>query len=63
MDHKAYWRRSLTITWLALFLWLAVTVLIGLYAPAARDLVTALYALITGSYAWTMSRQDRIHRC
>ena len=60
---KAYWRKSLTITWLALFAWLVVTVLIGLYAREVRDLITAVYALMTGSYAWYMSRQDRIHGC
>ena len=62
-EHKAYWRKSLTITWLALFLWLVVTVLIGFYAREARDLITAVYALMTASYAWYMSRQDRIHGC
>ena len=34
-EHKAYWRKSLTITWLALFAWVVVTVLIGLYAREA----------------------------
>ena len=61
--HKAYWRKSLTITCLALFAWLVVTVLIGLYAREVRDLITAVYALMTGGYAWYMSRQDRIHGC
>jgi uncharacterized membrane protein len=59
-EHRAYWRKTLTITWLALFLWLVVTVLIGFYAGKARDL-TAIYALMTGCYAWYMSRQDRAH--
>ena len=62
-EHKAYWRKSLTTTWLALFAWVLVTVLIGLYAREARELVTAVYALMTGCYAWTMSRQDRIYGC
>lgn len=57
-EHKAYWRKSLTITWIGLFAWFAVTALIGFYAREARDL-TVVYALITGLYAWTMSRQDR----
>ena len=62
-ERKAYWRKSLTITWLALFLWLVATVLIGLYAREARDLTTVVYALMTGGYAWYMSRQDRNHGC
>jgi len=59
--HKAYWRKSLTITWLALFAWLVVTVLIAIYGGTARDL-TVVYALLTGVYAWYMSKQDRMHR-
>ena len=51
-EHKAYWRKNLTITWLALALWVAATVLIGLYGREAREL-TAIYALITGGiFAW-----------
>jgi len=61
-EPKAYWRKTLTITWLALFLWLVATVLVGFYAAKARDL-TVIYALVTGLYAWYMSRQDRIHGC
>ena len=61
-EPKAYWRKNLTITWLALGLWVAVTVLIGLYGREAREL-TALYAIITGLYGWYLSRQDRIHGC
>jgi len=61
-QHKAYWRKSLTITWMVLFLWLVVTVLIGFCAREARDL-TAIYAVMTGLYAWYLSRQDRIHGC
>jgi uncharacterized membrane protein len=61
-EHKAYWRKSVTITWLALFLWTVVTVLIGIYARDAREL-TAVYGVLTGLYAWYLSRQDRIHRC
>ena len=61
-EHKSYWRKNLTITWLALLLWMAVTVLIGLYAREAREL-TVIYAVITGLYAWSLSRQDRIHGC
>ena len=59
--HKAYWRKSVTITWLALFVWLVVTVLIAIYGGKARDL-TVVYALLTGCYAWYMSKQDRMHR-
>jgi hypothetical protein len=51
-----------TITWLALFLWTVVTVLIGIYARDAREL-TVVYGVLTGLYAWYVSRQDRIHRC
>jgi uncharacterized membrane-anchored protein len=61
-EPRAYWRKNLTITWLALLLWMVVTVLIGLYAREAREL-SALYAVITGLYAWSLSRQDRIHGC
>jgi uncharacterized membrane protein len=61
-EHKAYWRKNVTITWLALALWVAVTVLIGLYGGEAREL-TALYALITGLYGWYLSRQDRFYGC
>ena len=61
-EHKAYWRKNLTITWLALALWVAVTVLIGLYGREAREL-TAAYAIITGLYGWYLSRQDRIYGC
>jgi putative solute:sodium symporter small subunit len=59
-EPKAYWRKNLTITWLALALWLAVTVLIGLYAREAREL-TAVYAIITGLYGWYLGRQDRFY--
>jgi putative solute:sodium symporter small subunit len=61
-EQKAYWRKNLTITWLALALWVVVTVLIGLYGREAREL-TALYAIITGLYGWYLSRQDRFYRC
>jgi putative solute:sodium symporter small subunit len=61
-EHKAYWRKNLTITWLALALWVVVTVLIGLYGREAREL-TALYAIITGLYGWYLSRQDRFYGC
>jgi uncharacterized membrane protein len=61
-EQKAYWRKTLTITWIVLFLWVAVTVVAGLYAREARDL-TVIYAVLTGLYAWSLSRQDRIHGC
>jgi uncharacterized membrane protein len=61
-QHKAYWRKNLTITWLALALWVAVTVLIGLYAREAREL-SVIYAIITGLYGWYLSRQDRFYGC
>jgi putative solute:sodium symporter small subunit len=61
-EHKAYWRKNLTITWLALALWVAVTVLIGLYGREAREL-TALYAIITGLYGWYLSRPERFYGC
>jgi uncharacterized BrkB/YihY/UPF0761 family membrane protein len=61
-EHKAYWRKCLTITWLALFLWVVVTVLMGLYWRDAREL-TVIYAVITALYGWYLSRQDRIYGC
>jgi uncharacterized membrane protein len=61
-QHKAYWRKNMTITWLALALWAAATVLIGLYGREAREL-TAIYAIITGLYGWYLSRQDRFYGC
>jgi putative solute:sodium symporter small subunit len=61
-EHKAYWRKSVTITWLALVLWAVITALIGIYAREAPEL-TAIYGVLTGLYAWTLSRQDTIHRC
>jgi uncharacterized membrane protein len=61
-QHKAYWRKNLTITWLALALWVTLTVLIGLYGREAREL-TVIYAIITGLYGWYLSRQDRFYGC
>jgi len=61
-QHKAYWRKSLTITWLALALWLLVTVLMAFYAQDLRHL-TVVYAIMTVLYAWYLSRQERIYRC
>jgi uncharacterized membrane protein len=61
-EHKAYWRKSVTVTWMVLFLWLVVTVLLGFYAREAREL-TVLYAVMTGLYAWYLLRQDRIRGC
>ena len=61
-EHQAYWRKSLTMTWIALFLWCVVTVLMGIYAREARDF-TVVYGVLTGLYAWYLSRQDAIHRC
>ena len=59
-QHKVYWRKSLTITWIGLFLWLILTVLIGLYAREAREL-TLVYPLLTALYVWYQSRQDRAY--
>jgi hypothetical protein len=61
-QHKAYWRKNLTITWLALALWVTLTVLIGLYGREAREL-TVIYAMIIGLYGWYLSRQERIDGC
>ena len=58
-EHKAYWRKSLTVTWLALFAWLVVTVLIGFYAREAPRELTASTRADVGCYAWYLSRQDR----
>jgi uncharacterized membrane protein len=60
-EQKAYWRKSLTITWLLLFAWVAVTLVLGFHAREARGL-TLLYAVIVGLYAWYLSRLDKIHR-
>ena len=61
-EPKAYWRKTLTITWLVLFLWVVVTVLMGLYGREAPEL-TVIYAIITALYGWYLSRQDRIYGC
>ena len=62
-EHKAYWRKSRTITWLALFAWIVVTALMGFYAREAPHELTAIYALMVGGYAWYLSRQDRRYGC
>jgi hypothetical protein len=50
------------MTWIALFLWSVVSVLMAFYAREARDF-TVVYGVLTGLYAWYLSRQDTIHRC
>jgi len=61
--HKAYWRKTSTITWLALFAWVVVTVLMGFYARQAPRELTAIYAVLVGCFAWYLSRQDRRYDC
>ena len=60
-EQKAYWRKSLTITWLLLFAWFVVTLVLGFHGREARGL-TILYAVIVGLYAWYLSRLDKIQR-
>jgi len=62
-EHKAYWRKSRTVTWLALFAWVVITVLMGFYAREAPRELTAIYALMVGGYAWYLLRQDRRYGC
>jgi uncharacterized membrane protein len=61
MRRKAYWRKSLTITALALAVWFVMTFVTGYYAGDLHEITMLGYVVILGLYAWSMSRQNRIH--
>jgi hypothetical protein len=54
---RAYWRKSLTITAMVLFVWIVLTVLVGYHAQEVHEAVSVLYALIIGFYAWYVNKQ------
>ena len=71
--HHEYWRRTLTVTGVLLFIWFVVTFVVAYYA---RDLsfsffgwpfsfwvaaqgALIVYVLIIGYYAWHMNRLDQ----
>ena len=59
MRRKAFWRKTLTITALALVLWSGMTFLAGYYARELHEAAILAYVLIVGLYAWYVSRQVR----
>ena len=61
MRRKAYWRKSLTITAIALVVWFVMTFVIGYYAGDLHEIAMLGYVLILGLYAWSMSRQNRMY--
>ena len=61
MRRKEYWRKSLTITAIALVVWFVMTFVIGYYAGDLHEITMLGYVVILGLYAWSMSRQDRIY--
>ena len=61
MRRKEYWRKSLTITAMALVVWFVMTFVIGYYAGDLHEITMLGYVVILGLYAWYMSRQDRIY--
>ena len=61
MRRKEYWRKSLTITALALVVWLVMTFVIGYHAGDLHEITMLGYVVILGFYAWYMSRQNRIY--
>jgi uncharacterized membrane protein len=61
MRRKEYWRKSLTITAIALVMWFAMTFVIVYYAGDLHETTMLGYVLILGLYAWYMSRQSRLH--
>ena len=61
MRRKEYWRKSLTITALALVVWFVMTFLTGYYAGDLHEITMLGYVVILGLYTWHMSRQDRIY--
>jgi uncharacterized membrane protein len=60
MRRKAYWRKSLTITAIALVVWFVMTFVIGYYAGDLHEIAMLGYVVILGLYAWSMSRQNRM---
>ena len=62
MRRKAYWRKTLTITAMALALWLAMTFVTGYYARDLHEIAILAYGVIVGLYAWYVSRQERSYR-
>ena len=61
MRRKEYWRKSLTITAIALVVWFAMTFVIGYYAGDLHEITMLGYVVILGLYAWSMSRQNRAY--
>ena len=61
MRRKEYWRKSLTITALALVVWLVMTFVIGYHAADLHEITMLGYVVILGLYVWYMSRQNRVY--
>ena len=61
MRRKEYWRKSLTITAIALVVWCVMTFVIGYYAGDLHEITMLGYVVILGLYAWYMSRQERVY--
>ena len=61
MRRKEYWRKSLTITAMALVVWFVMTFVTGYYAGDLHEITMLGYVVILGLYAWYMSRQNRIY--
>ena len=59
MRRKAFWRKTLTITAMALVLWFGVTFLAGYYGRELHEIAVLAYGVIVGLYAWYLSRQVR----
>ena len=59
MRRKAFWRKTLTITAMALVLWFAMTFLAGYYARELHEIAILAYVVIVGLYAWYVSRHNR----
>ena len=60
MRNREYWRKNLTISAIALFVWIALTVVIGFHARELQGLLV-LYVTIIGFYAWYLKRLDRLY--
>ena len=61
MRRKAYWRKTLTITAMALVLWFLLTIVTGYYGRDLHEIAILAYVLIVGLYAWYVSRQERAY--
>ena len=61
MRRKEYWRKSQTITAIALVVWFVMTCLTGYYAGDLHEITMLGYVVILGLYAWYMSRQERLY--